>query len=268
MRPAILFTLNSGLFIAGLAVLISLRQDERTLRAQTTEAHARHVQIAALRAERDRLRATLPSEDELAVLRSDRDALPKLRAELDDLLARAEHRLLHPELEAAAPPNKKAINDPPLSRSEWINAGRENARDALITTLWALAHGDVNVLADLIALTPGAQAKLRAFLAHLPAHLQPQDVSPERMAALLAARDRVPSSIQILRIEENSHEDASWAGLRVRVTTAEGKEKTPTLIAFRHAQTDGWRLQIPDPIVDYYLENVQDLGKESDRDPR
>jgi hypothetical protein len=120
---------------------------------------------------------------------------------------------------------------------------------------------EVDTLADLISLSSEGRAKVQALLAELPPDLRIDSASPERIAALLAARDRVPRAIQILDVKESSNSVADTASIHLRVTTAEGESKSPTLIAIRHEHTGGWRLYLPDPIVDYYLGLAQSASR-------
>jgi hypothetical protein len=97
----------------------------------------------------------------------------------------------------------------------------------------------------------GTQAKAEALFAQLPAAMRSQVGTPERLIALLTAKDVLPGSAQILA----QYPSATGATIAARIFDPEGKPKQ-MLLSMR-AEGDSWRLVVPGSAVEKYAAQLQ-----------
>lgn len=224
--------------------------------ARTTES----VELERVRREHGRLAAEQVSRDELEKLRADHAAIDRLRTEIETLKAKKPEpataaTVLMPDAAAevdAAPPKAESLMTP---ASAWKNAGRATPQAALETALWAAAGGDVEALAQMLAMDAGARAKAQAIIAQLPPATQAEYSTPERLIALLSAKDVPTGGMRILAQKKNGTDDVA---LTV-VVESEGKRKGVNLAL--HRSEDGWRLVVPESAVDKYAATLSGAAK-------
>jgi hypothetical protein len=132
------------------------------------------------------------------------------------------------------------------------NAGKATPEAAAETLLWAAAGGDVDLLADSIVFTPTARAKADAWFAGLSANTRQQYGTPEKVIALMVAKDAAGfGGMQVLGQRELAPDAV---GLRLRFASSEGKTKDDNFLMHRSA--DGWRLVLPDAALDRFARQL------------
>lgn len=131
---------------------------------------------------------------------------------------------------------------------EWKNAGRATPEASTETVLWAAVGGDVETLAGALTFTDSARAKADAWFAGLSESTRQQYGSPEKVLALMIARDAESvSGMQVIGRQQIASGDV---GLRLRFANAEGKTKDETFLMRQSG--DGWRIVLPDGAVEKY----------------
>ncbi|MEY4940061.1 MAG: hypothetical protein RIQ93_1796 [Verrucomicrobiota bacterium] len=132
--------------------------------------------------------------------------------------------------------------------SEWKNAGRGTPAASTETVLWAAVGGDVETLANTLTFTDSARLKADAWFAGLSDNTRQQYGSPEKVLALMIAREAEGvSGMQVLGQKEIGQGDV---GLRLRFANADGKTKDQNFLLRPGA--DGWRMVLPDSVVEKY----------------
>lgn len=231
-----------GVALGAVVVMQQMRLVQRgRAAAELREAHA---ECERLRAQYQQLLNRTPSSEQLAGLRADRDALGRLRAEVSALRER-EHLPERPRggmPQPAEPANELSRIVPAAS---WANRGRATPETVLETTLWAAASGELEVLAQSLLLEPEARRRAEEVLNRLPPDTRAKYATPERLVALLTAREIPLGSLQQIAGMNLANGDRL---LRVRLQAPDGSTKT-TSIAARGAAGD-WRLVVPGSAVD------------------
>lgn len=132
------------------------------------------------------------------------------------------------------------------------NVGKATPEAIAQTTLWAAVAGDVDVLADGLMFNPATKHKADTWFAGLSESTRQQYGSPEKVMALMIARDAASvSGMQILGQKELGPDDV---GVRVRVGSNEGKTKDDTFLL--HRTTDGWKMMLPDSAVEKFARQL------------
>lgn len=139
--------------------------------------------------------------------------------------------------------------------SAWKNSGRGTPAFAVETLLLAADGGDVDTLAASILLDAEAREKAQAILDRLPEAVRATYGTPEKLIALLMARDADIRAMQVLS-ENQANDDAL---VNVRVQKGDGKTKDEGY-AFRR-DGDGWRMVIPGKAVDKYGKKLTEPPK-------
>ena len=232
--------------IGGLAAALTLAlvlREQRTdqLRDELGSLRNRHQELIRLRAENHRLVAVEPSASELESLRADHVALERLRAEIAPLRTRATA-----STDAKAKSATAAIS-PILPAAQWSNAGRATPSAAFETALWAASGGDIDTLAQSMILEADARAKAAVLLEGLPEAGRAEYRSPERLVALLTAKDVPMGSMQVLGQAQQGPEKVKMV---VRLQQTDGSAKTTSLTLRQDAGE--WRLVVPPSVVDKY----------------
>ncbi len=133
------------------------------------------------------------------------------------------------------------------------NAGRATVKAALETVFAAATGGDVDTLASSIMLTPQAEAKAAAWFAGLSDEARTQYGSPEKVVALMLAKDAAGvTGIQVLGQRDLS---ADTIGVRVRIGDEQGNTKEQGL-AFQQTP-DGLKALIPDNVLERYAKQLR-----------
>ncbi len=174
----------------------------------------------------------------------------KLREEIERLSARTQAvaRLAVKNSEGAVLLNLRPAG-------AWKNSGRGSPASAIETLLWAADGGDVEALASSILLDDEAKARAQAILDRLPEAARLNYGTPEKLIALLMARDADIRAMQVLSESRNENE----ALVNVRVQKGDGKTKDEGY-AFRQVG-DAWRLVIPGKAVDKYGKKLTEPPK-------
>ena len=223
------------------------RRAAASLRGEIAWQRAQVRERAQLQAENQRLASAQPTPEQLEVLVAERTTVAQLRAELDSLRRRANEsatarRTEKPEQAPPTPPLTGNV----LAFHLWKNLGAATPAAAFETALWASAGGDIDALAGLLALEPDARAEATALFAQLPEKLRQEFVSPERLVAVLTAKDVPLGSATIL----GQYPSAADTKISAQIFDAEGKHKV-SLFSLR-AEGDRWRLVVPGNAVRRY----------------
>jgi hypothetical protein len=218
----------------------SLRGEIAWQRAQVRE----HVR---LQAENQRLTSTQATPAELETLRAERAAVAQLRVELDSLRRRASESaaVLRAERPEQAPPIPPLTGNV-LAHRLWQNRGAATPAAAFETALWASAGGNVDALTGLLTLDPEARTEATALFAQLPEKLREEFVSPERLVAVLTAKDVPLGSATIL----GQYPSSADIKVAAQIFDADGKQKV-SLFSL-HNTGGGWQLVVPGNAVKRY----------------
>lgn len=187
---------------------------------------------------------------EPATKRGRTDELAQMREDIEQLKTRTQAvaRLAVRNAEGAVLLNLRPS-------SAWKNSGRGTPANAIETLLLAAEGGDVDTLAASILLDAEAREKAQAILDRLPEAVRATYGTPEKLIALLMARDSDIRAMQVLS-ENQANNDAL---VMMRVQKGDGKTKDEGY-SFRR-DGDGWRLVIPGKAVDKYGKKLSDPPK-------
>ena len=241
----LLCVLAALLFVAAWSFQRRVAADLRNEIAQLS-ATKRNEQ--RLRAERARLDATA----ELEKMRLERKEISHLREEIDRLRQRADDRA-----RAAASGSTvatKAERGPSISEEFvpfklWEKKGQSTPDDALQTSLWAAAGGDLKTLANTLALGDAVRQKAHALLSRLPPEASSQFKTAEEFVALLMTPDVPLSSARIWDPKANVPEGIA---ARAAVFSDEKGRQRPVTITLYRVPNGEWRLLVPEAAVDKY----------------
>lgn len=242
------FVLIAALAVTALAALSWQHRTAGRLRAELDHEQAALTRLQAVRrAEQEELQlaSARAKAEEIDRLLAERAAVAKLREELETL----RHRAVAPATvrEARAPaPERPSLAGNMLAFSLWQNAGRTTPETSLETALWAAANGDIDTLTGLLVFDPEARREATALFTQLPANLRQEFVSPERLVAVLAAKDVPLGSAALLKQFPTPTETK----LSVQVIDAEGKHRM-ALLSVRPDE-GGWRFVVPANAVKRY----------------
>ena len=177
--------------------------------------------------------------------------LARLRADVDQVRARLEIVARSggaPKAGAAEPMNL-------IPAKAWKNAGTGTPAAAAETFLWATDGGDWETLAKSIYLDPAAREKAEAMLARLSPAARATYDTPEKLIALLMAREGDNQGMQVLG--ENHAGDEALVNLRLQ--KGDGKTKEEGL-PFRRT-SDGWKLVVNGKAVDKFGKKLAEPPK-------
>jgi hypothetical protein len=181
---------------------------------------------------------------------NERGELARLRAEMSVLKVRMQ--------ELAIAVKQGAAGSAPLNlvpASGWKNAGKNSPEAAAESFMWASDSGDLDVLAGSILLDAAAREKAAAILARLPEATRQAYDTPEKLVALLLARDSDARAMQVLGA--NTAGDDALVSLRLQKDDGKTKDEG---YQFRRT-TDGWRLVVPGKAVDKMGKKLTDPPK-------
>jgi hypothetical protein len=153
----------------------------------------------------------------------------------------------------AAESSPRPLNLQPSSA--WKNAGRSTPASAAETLFWATDSGNVEVLANAITLDQAAREKAEAILARMPDSVRATYDTPEKLVALLLARESDIRAMQVLG-ESSSGDDAV---VNLRTLKEDGKTKDEGL-QFRRS-SDGWRMNVTGKAMDKMGKKLSDQPK-------
>jgi len=128
----------------------------------------------------------------------------------------------------------------------WKNAGRGTPVATAETVLWSAMAGDVETLAGALTMSAEMHQKAEAWLATLGEGARQQYGSPEKVLALLIAKDAANlSGMQVLGQKELGPDET---GVRIRLASLDGKVKEDDFRMLRNGE--GWRVMLPDAAVE------------------
>ncbi len=181
---------------------------------------------------------------------TERGELARLRAEVNLLKIRTQ--------ELATAVNRNGGANAPLNlvpAAAWKNAGRDSPAAAAESLLWASDSGDLEVLANSVLLDAAARERAAAILARLPESARETYNTPEKLVALLLARDTDARAMQVLGA--NLAGDDALVSLRLQKEDGKTKDEG---YQFRRTP-DGWRLVVPGKAVDKLGKKLSDPPK-------
>ena len=242
------FVFLAALLLAVLAVLGWQRRTTSELRAELDRQRAalleKQARQQAEQQERQQAAARERAEELDRVL-AERATVARLREELAALRQRAAAPAAAREARAPAPARPSLVGNV-LVFSLWQNAGRATPAATLETGLWASVNGDIDTLTGLLLFDAEARNEASALFARLPAALQQEFVSPERLVAVLAAKDVPLGSAAILNQYPAEHETK----VAVQIFDADNQHRM-ALLSLRPDE-GGWRFVVPANAVKRY----------------
>ncbi len=223
--------------LAALATAIGLGLGWRTrqeLLLRRTAALETQREHESLKSEHARLLAQAPSPSEIESLRRAGAEAARLRT---TLASRSEKT----QAVTANPTSPRLVDGTDwVPGTQWRNRGNASPADAVETTFWAAANGDLSVLRNMLELSPGARAKATEVLARLPAEARARYASPEDLAALFTARDAFFQGAQLV-YNQLLDDDHALAAMIVKAADGKSREVSVSL----HRVDDAWRLVMP-----------------------
>lgn len=251
-----------ALVAAGAAIWIQ-HEDNATLRSELALLRE-EVREAAVTASSRRVVSALPtatveregaagervagSGTEFAKLREEIAGLKKNTEQVVEFVQMAQAAVAMKEMSAA----NNGVPEKIIPAGELKNLGKATPEAAVQTTLWAATGGDVDVLANGLVFTPAGRAKADAWFATLSDSTRQQYGSPEKIIALMVAKEAAGlSGMQVIGQKEISPSDV---GVRVRFANNDGQTKDDNLIM--HRANDGWRLLLSDTVVQKFANKL------------
>ncbi len=259
LAAGLLAVVAGGVLTVQRRVASQLRDEVELLRA------AQSREIARLQAENRRLSAMLVPAGALENLRVEHAAIVRLRDEIEgagrqgqsggDPSSPGRAGTTESGASMAEPPADGAM----VPASAWRNAGRATPAATIETALWAVAGGDIGTLAQMLSLSADGRAKGAAVLAGLPETIQQEFGTPERLIAVLVAKDlplSATSAMQVTGPLEGAVTAANPGAtyMQLRLQNADGSIRNTTLSLKQDA--DGWGFDVPTDVVDKYLRTV------------
>lgn len=180
---------------------------------------------------------------------NDRGEIARLRAEVSLLKVRTQ------ELAAIRHGPGGAVPFNLMPAGAWKNAGKGTPEAAAESLMWASASGDLDVLANSILLDATARERAAAILARLPEALRQVYDTPEKLVALLLARDTDARAMQVMGA--NTAGDDALVSLRLQKDDGKTKDEG---YQFRRT-SDGWRLVVPGKAVEKMGKKLADPPK-------
>lgn len=223
-----------------------LRDELARQRAALAEKQARQQ---AEQQERQQASARERAEELDRVL-AERTTVARLREELAALRHRADGTAIARDARVAGPARPSLVGNA-LTFSLWQNSGRATPAATLETGLWASVNGDIDTLTGLLLFDAEARDEAGALFARLPTALQQEFVSPERLVAVLTAKDVPLGSAAIL----NQYVAGNETKVAVQIFDADNKHRM-ALLSLR-SDEGGWRFVVPANAVKRYASWLQ-----------
>ncbi len=240
------------LLLAGVSLLVAAALGWQwrvggRLRAELDRQRAAVAEHRRLQAEHARLAALQVTPEERSRRQDERERLTVLLTEVEGMRRRADLAANAARRTASPLPPLADIRERAVPAVQWRNAGQAEPVATIETALWAAAGGDLDVLAGAMQLDEGSRQKAAEFFARQPAALQREVGTPEKLIALLAAKDVPLGTAQVLT-ELPGPEQTK---LTVRTEDVGGNAKTLVL----RLKNDGknWRVVVPARTVDEYV---------------
>lgn len=254
-----LLLLVAGLGVAAVALLGWQRHTADRLRGEIVrQQQVAGEERARLEDEHRRLMATQTSTGELQRLRAERTAVSSLLGEIEAMRHRADEAaratIARDRPLAMESGMEHSMREGPVPARFWKNAGQATPEAAFETALWAGAGGNVESLAGVLALDADARAKAEAVFAKLPAAMKQELATPERLIALLVAKDVPLGSAEILT-QATPADATADTRLAAKLVDSEGKSKEVHLSV--RSQDGNWRFVVPPSAVERYATLLQ-----------
>lgn len=238
--------IGAFVFVAVL-VLGWQRQAANELRGEIARQRALGRERARLTTENQRLTAAQASAEELDRLLAERKAVAQLRAQLETMQRRTTESTAARRGAMTEPPKVASLlNGNTVAYQLWQNAGAATPDAAFETVLWASAGGDIDRLVELLAFAPEARDLSAAIFAQLPAAMRKEFATPERLIAVLTAKDVPLGRAAILRQNATPTDTKVTA----QIFDAAGNPKVAQFSL--RAEGDRWRLVVPVNVVKRY----------------
>lgn len=238
----------ASLVVTAVAVLGWQRRATGRLRSERDHQQAALGRLRAdRRAEQQELQlvAARTRAEELDRVLAERATVGRLREELSALRHRAAATAAARE-ERPTQPVRPGLVGNALAYSLWRNAGRASPEASLETALWAAANGDIDTLTGLLVFDAEARNEATTLFTQIPANLRQEFVSPERLVAVLAAKDVPLGSAALL----NQFPSPTETKLSVQLLDADGMHRMALLSVRR--DDSGWRFVVPANAVKRY----------------
>lgn len=248
--------MGCAVLAAGAAAFFVQRADNRAMRQEISLLRA---EVSSTSAAARRRADAAPAPQMTAMVTADRaytatedvtslkEELVALRKSTQDLTRLAQAAQLKQSLEADS---AKPVNITPAAALK--NAGKGSPEATAETILWAAVGGDVDTLANALEFTPGARAQADAWFAGLSPSTREQYGSPEKVIALMIAKDAAAlNGMQVLGQREVAPDTI---GMRLRFASNDGKTKDDNLLM--HRASDGWRLLLPEQTLTKFAKQL------------
>lgn len=222
-----------------------LRAAARTAKLASTEGAADGGAAGAARPAGVATGSSPADAAEVAKLREEVNSLKKTAQEFGKLVQASQAKSADAQVPTKLTPAAQLKNN-----------GWTTPVGAAETVIWSAVAGDVDVLAQGIGLTSTAKAKADAWFAQLSDTAKAQYGSPEKVLALMIARDA--GSVSGMQVLGQTELAPDQVGVRLRVGSEEGKTKDDTFL-FRQTG-NGWRLVVPDQVVERYAKQLSAKG--------
>jgi hypothetical protein len=229
--------------VAVTLVLVRRHSEVASLRRALAQQQANSAELARLQNENRRLAAAQPTEQQLEAVAADLLIADQLRSQIAVM-----HRRV--ELVSATPPTVRpkptvlSLVGNSVAAELWQDAGRATPEAALQTALWAAANGDLDALADSMVFDAETRLQIGATFSRLPAVLQGELGTPEKMIALLTANDIPLGRASITRQNE--------VGKKITVQLIDTKGAMRTASLSLQAYAGQWRFKVPSSVVRKY----------------
>lgn len=246
MRPdRLALGLVSFIVLVGVVALFQQHETNAELRLQIEELYRK---IGRDRPGLSSASNVTVSKD--GVSANERDEMARLRAEVSVLKVRTQELAIAVKQGSGA---NAPLNLVPASG--WKNAGKGSPEAAAESFLWASDSGELDVLANSIVLDAAAREKAAAILARLSESSRQTYDTPEKLVALLLARDTDARAMQVLGA--NTAGDDALVSLRLQKDDGKTKDE-----GYQFRRTgDGWRLVVPGKAVDKMGKKLTDPPK-------
>jgi hypothetical protein len=255
---------SAYVFIIGLGVIAAALLGWQHHTAARLRAEINRQQQSAvkerlqLESENRRLVAAQLPAAEVQKLRVERGTVSSLLNEIESMRHRADQaaRLAAARHGSASAKSdvEYSLTDGPVPARLWKQAGQATPAAAFETALWAGAGGNVESLAGLLVFDPKAKSKADAIFAALPQAMQQELATPERLIALLVAKDVPLGSAEILT-QATPADPSNDTRMAVELTDDGGKSKEVHLSL---RATDGtWRFVVPPDAVEKYAAQLR-----------
>jgi len=217
-------------------------------------ADGRRRELASLSTRQAPPAATAPNGETSLPYRAqdpaEAEEIQRLHAEIERLRANVAARRqsnARPSSEPKA--NQATMTEGSLAVSEWKNQGQATPTDALETSLWAAAGGDLQTLARTLYLDPQAKAKASLLFGSLPAEQRADFSNTEEFIALLMAPD-IPLGQAHLNPLKGQY-PANYTEVVASLSDDAHHNRT-AVIGLVKTATDEWRLLVPEEAIDKY----------------